>query len=246
MRIKIRQISNAGFILLGFLAQPFTFLADTIGTMWYRNLVVSGLLLLFFVLRISTSASSEEFQIDYAFGSGHWMRGVRNWPLWLAITVSAICGILLIVISHVGYQAIETLWPAIDGSVHALYNRVNTSPGQPFVYAFLLIAVLAEELFWRHEVIRLLSIGHRNQLLRKIFGQGCCEERYGTLVPIIVSAILYSITVASSGSVILVVAALFLGTFWGVQHIITGTIWAPATTHLLWNAGLFFLWPIPC
>lgn len=216
----IRHLARLSIWPLGIVAQPFTFLAHNVGHMWYRNAVVSILLLVCFALRSRRQAVKDHES---------WR---RPWPMWAALLTGIVCGGLLLAASHVGYHLVSSVWPGIHRPVHALYSRVNSPPGIPWVFALLPIAVVAEEIFWRDEVITRMT------------QQSNPSDIAATLMPIVVAAGVYALTVASSGSVILVIAAVILGILWGIQRVITGTLVVPVMTHLIWNVGLFFLWPV--
>ena len=233
------NVANVAIWILGMFAQPFTFLATNVWSMWYRNAAASTVLLICWYYYQSTTVHTDELT-SASRSRGTQSQTARHspfidWPMWAKISSAIACGFVLLVASHIGYGVVSMIFPNISDAVGALYARVNTQPGLPGVLLLLPIAVVAEELFWRQVVL--------DKLLRvSSVRDGSFKTKQA--MPILISAALYAVTVASSGSIILVIAALCLGVFWGVQKMMTGTLLVPVITHLIWNAGLFFVWPV--
>jgi membrane protease YdiL (CAAX protease family) len=57
-------------------------------------------------------------------------------------------------------------------------------------------------------------------------------------------AALYALCHAPSGSALLVVVAFACGAFWGAIRLATGSLFAAAVAHLLWDAAVLLAWPL--
>jgi hypothetical protein len=90
----------------------------------------------------------------------------------------------------------------------------------------LIFTSLGEEYFWRGFVQRRLA------------------SRLGAVGGLIVAAILYSGIHLPTLNPPLLLAALIAGLAWGGLYARTGSLWAPALSHLVWTELIFVLFPL--
>jgi uncharacterized protein len=142
---------------------------------------------------------------------GHLLTRPR-WELDVAVGVGS--GLALYVVFWIGEQLLVIVLPALAAEVVDLYAvRGETKPA--YVPLILLIAAPAEELFFR----------------------GLVQQRAGVAVALVV----YGAVHLWERKVILVVAALVGGAYWGALLSLTGGLVAPIVSHLVW-ALLIIVW----
>jgi membrane protease YdiL (CAAX protease family) len=136
-------------------------------------------------------------------------------PRWeLDLLIGAGAGIGLYVVFWIGEQALVIVLPALAAEVGDLYAvKGETSPA--VVPLVLALAGPAEELFFR----------------------GLVQQRAGVAVGLAVYAAVH----LWERKVILVLAALLGGAYWGALLSLTGGLVAPIVSHLVW-AMLIIVW----
>ena len=100
--------------------------------------------------------------------------------------------------------------------------------GGTLAIAMLLICVTspAEEIFWRG------------------FLQRFAMYRLGRLYGLLAAASLYAAVHIISGNVMLVLAALTAGLFWGVLYLYSRSVFACTISHIAWALAIFIIWPM--
>jgi membrane protease YdiL (CAAX protease family) len=142
---------------------------------------------------------------------GHLLTRPR-WELDLALGVAS--GVALFVIFWIGEQLLVIVLPTLAAEVGDLYAvRGETRPA--YVPLILAIAGPGEELFFR----------------------GLIQQRAGFALALVVYAGVH----LWERKVILVVAALIGGLYWGALLSLTGGLVAPIVSHLVW-AMLIIVW----
>jgi len=123
-------------------------------------------------------------------------------------------------------QTIPGLVPPPGGDLAAIYaNRGGLSP----VWVGLLLVFpigFGEEIYWRG-------------LVQRYFG-----ERLGGMRGFVVTTAIYVIVHVPTGNMVLLIAALTCGLFWGALYWRTGSIVLVLVSHMLWDPLVFVLAPI--
>lgn len=141
-------------------------------------------------------------------------------PRRLAIGLGA--GLLQIVATLLLYGPAARLVPGLREATLQLYAVLGGTGLGPLAAAALVgLVVLAEELVWR----------------------GALLEGAGGARLLALSA-LYAACHAPSGSPLLVAVAFACGLYWGALRLATGSVFAAAIAHLLWDAVLLGGWPL--
>lgn len=86
----------------------------------------------------------------------------------------------------------------------------------------------AEEIFWRGMVQRVLS------------------KRYGRIFGWVVAAIIYAGVHLWAANLILFMAALICGLFWGWIYMRFRSLWPAIISHAVWDVAIFLILPLRC
>jgi membrane protease YdiL (CAAX protease family) len=136
-------------------------------------------------------------------------------PRWeLDVVVGAASGAVLFVIFWIGEQVLVVVLPTLAAEVGDLY-AVRGETKAAYIPLILAIAGPAEELFFR----------------------GLVQQRAGIAIALIVYAGVH----LWERKVILVVAALIGGIYWGALLTLTGGLVAPIVSHFVWGM-LIIVW----
>ncbi|WP_235820403.1 CPBP family intramembrane glutamic endopeptidase [Halalkalibacter krulwichiae] len=114
--------------------------------------------------------------------------------------------------------------PLLD-ELESLYNVVQPTEPLHFLWLFLII-IPGEEWFWRGYVVKRL-MKHVSNIQATILG-----------------TLLYAAAHLVTGSILLVLAALFAGLAWSFLYTQTRNIWLPILSHLVFNLFLLILFPL--
>lgn len=118
------------------------------------------------------------------------------------------------------------LFSFAGGQIAAVYgNKAQTSP---YLIAFLLLFLIgpAEEIFWRGYI------------------QARFSARWGEGVGLLCGATAYSLVHIWSANLILMLAALTGGLFWGWLYSRTGSLVPGLISHAVWDVAIFILFPL--
>lgn len=110
--------------------------------------------------------------------------------------------------------------------ISAIYTIRNEGQAVSMALVLLFVTSPGEELFWR------------------AFLQKWTMERFGPLSGWLLGAIIYAGVHVFSGNIMLTLAALVAGLFWGFLYWRSGSILACIISHALWTVAIFILWPI--
>ena len=134
-------------------------------------------------------------------------RGRYERPVFTGTGIGLVLGGVFVL----GALAISKI-PAVADSVDPLMRFANEG-NLRLVVTIVVVNAIAEEMFFRGALYTALGRHH----------------------PLPVSALLYAAVTAVSGSWMLVVAALVLGTVCGIERRATNGVLAPVLTHLVWG-----------
>jgi membrane protease YdiL (CAAX protease family) len=129
-----------------------------------------------------------------------------SWPVELAVGLAG--GVVLYAVFWIGEQLLVVVAPTLADEVADLYSKRGRVP-LPVVCLVLGVAGPAEELFFR----------------------GFLWARAGVVVALAVYALVH----VFERKVILILAALAGGAWWGALFALTGGLVAPVASHLLWG-----------
>jgi hypothetical protein len=115
------------------------------------------------------------------------------------------------------------LWPWVERVVDLTHS---TAPGGLAALVIVFATSPSEEVLWRGAVFARLT------------------RRYGAgWRPVVLTTVAYAGFVATSGSVVLPLAALICGTVWARQRQVTGSIVPSLVSHALWSLLMFLYIP---
>lgn len=130
----------------------------------------------------------------------------------------AIGGIAFVVFA-LAYQVARHV-PVLSGALDRVLGRADAAP-RPVVLTVTLVNGLAEEVFFRGALVTSLAARR----------------------PMLVSGLVYVAVTAATGNVALVIAAVVMGTVFGIERRATGGILVPAVTHLTWSTLMLLALP---
>jgi uncharacterized protein len=132
-------------------------------------------------------------------------------------------GIFIYGFFAVGKLLVRTFIPSLFIQLENLYRMISPETWWHTLLVFVII-IPAEERFWRGYV--------QNRL-------------HGTVrFRLIISVLLYGGAHLASGSILLVLAALFAGFAWAILYEKTKNIWVPLVSHFVFDLLLFVLFPL--
>ncbi|OHB58764.1 MAG: hypothetical protein A2Y07_09995 [Planctomycetes bacterium GWF2_50_10] len=132
---------------------------------------------------------------------------------------------LLYCIFYIGRE-ITSLLPFAPRQVGAIYNTRTQAP-LPIISVLLLFIIgPAEEIFWRGFVQQRLS------------------ARFCPILGLIFASLVYALVHIWSFNLMLILAALVAGTFWGLIFLKTRSLWPVIISHSLWDFLIFVLLPL--
>lgn len=118
------------------------------------------------------------------------------------------------------------LFAFAGGQIAAVYGNKAQAP--PIVVALLLLFLIgpAEEIFWRG------------------FIQGRFMAHWGEWAGLFGGVAAYTLVHIWSGNLILILAALISGLFWGWLYNKTGSLVPGIISHAIWDIAIFILFPV--
>ena len=120
----------------------------------------------------------------------------------------------------------RNLFPFAARDIAAVYDfKSGVAPARVWILMTLVIGP-GEEIFWRGYLQRALAL------------------RFGPAAGWLLATALYAGAHAGSGNVMLVLAALVCGLFWGWLYLRFGSITLNAISHTAWDVVVFLLWPL--
>ncbi len=110
--------------------------------------------------------------------------------------------------------------PVLESSVNSVLEHARQG-ALPIIVAVTVLNGIAEELFFR----------------------GALFAAIGVRYPVAISTAVYAATTVVTGNVMLVFAAVVLGTVVGLQRRVSGGVLAPMLTHVTWSLGMLLVLP---
>jgi uncharacterized protein len=135
-------------------------------------------------------------------------------------------GVLLATLSWSVAPIVAHQLPAVGGELRTLYATLSHSPGPARAAPILVLSILAEELVWRGVLI------------------DWCQPRMNRGRTVLLVTASYSLPIVFSGSWLLLLVAIGLGTVLAAQRLYLRTWIGPFITHLTWNILVFVVHPL--
>jgi membrane protease YdiL (CAAX protease family) len=153
---------------------------------------------------------------------------LRRWFVvgWREVGVGLLGGVVQAVLTHVGYGLLASEVPALREQVIALYALMGTGLGPIRALPVLVVAVVVEEVVWRGVALEGAESG------RGWWGYG------------LVSACLYTLAQAGSGSWALAVTAFGCGWVWWAARRWGRSLTTPVLMHLTWSLIVLVFLPL--
>jgi len=145
---------------------------------------------------------------------------------WGSVGVGLLSAALLYAIFVAGNAVAPLVVGGASGQVGTIYRLGAQSS---MLWVFLLLFVVTgpgEEIFWRG------------------FLQDRLERRLGRLRGFVAATLAYAGVHVFSGNLMLVLAALVAGTWWGAFYAWRKDLLALIVSHSVWSAFVFAVWPI--
>lgn len=152
------------------------------------------------------------------------LRANAGLGLWTTLAWGVVSAALLYGIFYMGNIAARALWgdAAVSG-IRAVYDfKSGISPWRVLLSIACLIGPV-EELFWRGLIQRQLA------------------ARRGPWAGFVLATLLYGGVHLPGGNLMLVLAALVCGAFWGALYLWKRSAWINVISHVLWDLTVF-LW----
>jgi uncharacterized protein len=134
--------------------------------------------------------------------------------------------LILYGIFQAGNTISQTLFHFAKPEISSIYNIRNEGQVYLITAVLLFITSPGEEFFWRG------------------FVQRWAMNRLGRTLGWLTTAIIYGTVHITSGNIILVMAALVAGLFWGWLYQHTNSLFVCMISHAVWTAGIFILFPV--
>lgn len=145
---------------------------------------------------------------------------------WNSLALGAFSAAVLYGVFWLG-NALSPL--VVRGARQQVTGIYELGEGSSRVWIFLLLFLVTgpgEEIFWRG------------------FVQGQLMEKWGAFWGAAAATLIYGGVHIFSGNLMLVLAALVAGVFWGLQYVWRRDLLALIVSHSLWSATIFALYPI--
>jgi membrane protease YdiL (CAAX protease family) len=174
-------------------------------------------------LGTSVAATLSAALVVWAAPGGFWRRLVSGWT---PAAVGLAAGLVMILATHVGFRLVLALAPGLEAHVDELYRQLDDWPGRPAAAGILAVVVVVEELVWRGLAVDLL------------------RPRLAPALVVVAAAGLYAIPQLATGSLLVAALGFGCGLLWTTERLVTRSLAAPLVTHLVWDLGVFIVWPV--
>jgi len=158
---------------------------------------------------------------------------IVGYPLFLRdelkfrnLSIGIISAFILYFIFWAGNEHIHLVMPDRIEQVQNIYSTKNELSSFKIGMLLFFPIGVGEELFWR---------GY----LQKYF-----EKYIGRLTAFFIVLLAYTSVHFSSGNMILILASLVCGTFWGLMYFYTKSIIPGTISHMIWDPLIFVILPI--
>ena len=143
-----------------------------------------------------------------------------------SVVLGLACAVLLYGVFYAGNALAPYVIPGAHGQVGGIYGM---GEGSSRLWIFLLLFFVTgpgEEIFWRG------------------FLQGRLEKKLGLIPGAAAATLVYGGVHVFSGNVMLILAALVAGAFWGAMYAWKHDLMALIVSHAFWSAFIFAVIPI--
>jgi len=152
-------------------------------------------------------------------------QNLRHKPLEMAL-LGLGASFILYAVFYFGFRIISLVWMRGEFSIQSVYALKD--------YAST----------WRLVLFLGLIIGPGEEILWRWFLQRRWAERVGPKKSFLWIALIYSLVHLATGNLLLVMAALICGLFWGWLFLKFNSLLANIISHSLWDVAIFVLWPL--
>jgi uncharacterized protein len=141
-----------------------------------------------------------------------------------ALALGLLSAALLYAVFYFGNMIAGSLLPFARDNIDSVYALKEGS--EPLIIALLIAIVIApgEEIFWRAFIQR--------RLAGRLGWPG-----------LLWATAAYTAVHFATGNVMLIIAALVCGLFWGLLYQRFNSLWANIFSHIIWDLAVFIFWP---
>jgi membrane protease YdiL (CAAX protease family) len=141
------------------------------------------------------------------------------------VLIGLLAAVALFAVFYVGNILIRIIIEQAGEGIQNVYSFKQEA--SPWRIAILMLVVIGpgEELFWRGYLQRKLGL------------------RFGKMTGFVVGAFLYTAVHIATGNMVLVLAALICGLFWGWLYMKYKSMIINVISHTVWDIGVFILLP---
>jgi hypothetical protein len=93
-------------------------------------------------------------------------------------------------------------------------------------------------------LLMLFIIGPGEELLWRGYIQGVLSKSYGKITGFLLGVFLYTLIHVATGNLILILAALVGGLFWGWMYLKYNSMLMNMVSHIVWDIAIFLLFPL--
>ncbi|MDK2821805.1 MAG: protease family protein [Clostridia bacterium] len=143
-----------------------------------------------------------------------------------AILIGLATAVILYLVFWVGNIVSRWLFSFAGEQIAGVYGNKAQAPAYLITLMIVFVIGPAEEIFWRG------------------FIQGRFMEKWGEWTGLLAGAVAYTFVHIWSGNLILMLAALICGLFWGWLYKQTGSLVPGIISHVVWDVVIFILFPV--
>lgn len=159
-------------------------------------------------------------------------------PTPRAFAVGALSGVVMVVVTQLGYRVVAQLWPDVVAETAALLALLNVVGFSGWARALLIATIASSE-----------ELVFRGLLPTSPAPSASPSTRWRPgprqILAFVGLTLLYALTTAPLGSGLLIGCALVCGLIWGALRLTTGSLIVPILAHVIWDMGVMILWPLP-
>jgi len=145
--------------------------------------------------------------------------------VWKKMGLGFLSAVLLYLIFFIGNEAVRFLFDFADRDIGQVYGFKDGAGTLRIGLLMLLIIGPGEELLWRGYI------------------QGNLAERYGNREGFIIAVLVYGAIHVATGNLVLVLAALTGGLFWGWMYMKYRSVLINSVSHVVWDLAVFLVFP---
>jgi uncharacterized protein len=146
-------------------------------------------------------------------------------PRLRPISIGVAVGVGMTVLTYPVFRLAALVWPELDASVQGLYQGAR-SASLAQAFGWTIATIVAEELLFRGVWPHALS------------------QRMSTKQAYVVSLTSYALAQLGTGSWVVLLMAVAMGTIWTLQRHLTGSLLSPLISHLIWTPTVILLYPV--